>query len=564
MEMVDGHTRPLSTLKQLAAGGTSERVKSSRILKRRKRSEDESDDETLSNSEFSENDMNSDMEDDPLWKPGMDIDKQSSSLVVDCPSAVHRPLITTVKSHPTRAKAGRASGRSKGNNPAAVSISTTPTGYVLQVGAETGTHYQDVIPFNPNDPHHYQKGDFVIERKDLHKSNGFPIWKIEVGRLLQKFDPELQSDGSLIHKSASIYSSWSGNIRTTFKAIETQVVVGTGRRQEVVRILPKYLPQPVDDGLETDPLMDLFNVYIQCLLSQAIDPTFLSVLRQQKEEYYDGPLRQIDSLLETARLAILAQIQWKDMFQNAVDTLPYYSLSDISSCDVSQTCQATDSGEQAVKLVYLYGPLYSRDDLTNTSRQVHRADSKGIAIGPSAVDNFGMYHEMQHYRYLLYKKCIEEVVYARQSKTKSDADILAGCLQNRIFIQQLFRELKETLQKFIVISVIDMSEIADQGSPPDDVQQPSLESVGPSTVGMESSSETVMPSEEASIPRTGPSAEPVELSLEPQTEPLLEPSVTADACELFESVDCGIDQLLLPSCADQLRLEPSGQLQLSD
>ena len=48
-----------------------------------------------------------------------------------------------------------------------------------------------------------QKGDFVIERKDVWKMEGFPIWRIETGKLLQKFDPVLISDG-IVHKSASV------------------------------------------------------------------------------------------------------------------------------------------------------------------------------------------------------------------------------------------------------------------------------------------------------------------------------------------------------------------------
>jgi len=51
-----------------------------------------------------------------------------------------------------------------------------------------------------------QKGDFVVERKDGWKTEGFPIWRIETGKLLQKFDP-LAIEGGIIHKSASVVST---------------------------------------------------------------------------------------------------------------------------------------------------------------------------------------------------------------------------------------------------------------------------------------------------------------------------------------------------------------------
>ena len=48
----------------------------------------------------------------------------------------------------------------------------------------------------------------MIERKDVWKTEGFPIWRIETGKLLQKFDPVL-ADSGVIHKSASVVSELS-------------------------------------------------------------------------------------------------------------------------------------------------------------------------------------------------------------------------------------------------------------------------------------------------------------------------------------------------------------------
>ena len=42
----------------------------------------------------------------------------------------------------------------------------------------------------------------MIERKDIWKTEGFPVWRIETGKLLQKFDPVLTD--VLVHKSASV------------------------------------------------------------------------------------------------------------------------------------------------------------------------------------------------------------------------------------------------------------------------------------------------------------------------------------------------------------------------
>jgi len=49
----------------------------------------------------------------------------------------------------------------------------------------------------------FQRGDFVIERKDRYNYESFPVWKIEAGKLLQKYEPVV-NDTAVLHKSVSI------------------------------------------------------------------------------------------------------------------------------------------------------------------------------------------------------------------------------------------------------------------------------------------------------------------------------------------------------------------------
>jgi len=43
----------------------------------------------------------------------------------------------------------------------------------------------------------------VIERKDLKTVDTFPVWKIDSGRLLQKFEP-VERNGRKLHQSMSV------------------------------------------------------------------------------------------------------------------------------------------------------------------------------------------------------------------------------------------------------------------------------------------------------------------------------------------------------------------------
>ena len=49
----------------------------------------------------------------------------------------------------------------------------------------------------------FQKGDFVIDKKDLTNYERFAIWRIDAGRLLQKFEPIIKDGVLVAHKALS-------------------------------------------------------------------------------------------------------------------------------------------------------------------------------------------------------------------------------------------------------------------------------------------------------------------------------------------------------------------------
>jgi len=44
----------------------------------------------------------------------------------------------------------------------------------------------------------------VVERRRLHEDEPVVLWRLEGNRLLRKFVPEVESDGSVIHKPSSV------------------------------------------------------------------------------------------------------------------------------------------------------------------------------------------------------------------------------------------------------------------------------------------------------------------------------------------------------------------------
>lgn len=353
--------------------------------------------------------------------------------------------------------ANRNASRGGGANASASAASSLTTAELLANASQQliVTQPADANSFhlNPTEPHNYQKGDFVVERKDGWKTESFPIWRIETGKLLQKFDP-LIIEGGIIHKSASVYSSWSGDIRTSFRAVLVDMITSTaGRKQETVKVQEKFLTKPADDSLDEDPLMSTFIVFMHTMLSAAIDPNFLAtILQNEEDEYYMSSVRQIDTLLSAATQSILSQISWNETFKLTTDALPYYTMTSLSPTTEAQyQCQACEDGvTPAVRSVKFYGVLYDRDLMTAT-QEVEKASAQEFLIGKAASEILISYHALHHFKFLLFQKCQEETNYLRQARKLTETDSMSECLQNRIFLQHHFRELQTLLQQFIIV-----------------------------------------------------------------------------------------------------------------
>lgn len=349
---------------------------------------------------------------------------------------------------------GKTRGRGRG---AANYPSVAPRGQAAVTEAVKPQETTVQFPVNyvmQNEPHNCQKGDFVVDRKDLYKLPEFAIWRIEHGKLLQKFDAVHDVEGRLLHKSASVYSSWSGDIRTNFKAVMADVLSTSlavvGRKPEIiVKLQDKFMPKPIDEVLEQNQLMQLFNIYVHVLLNQSLEPQYISAIHQQNEMFYLEPLTQLDHLLVEAKNALLGDITFIPSFKKMVESYSCYSFS-IYRGEKGHSCQATGDGSPGYKTVKFYGQVYDRENL-NVLQEVLLVNSQDCVVGMAAYELLGVYHSMHHFKYLLFKKCQEEVIYLANSPHRQSDDIPEIMLQNRVWVQQMFSDFKGLLDRYIII-----------------------------------------------------------------------------------------------------------------
>ena len=104
------------------------------------------------------------------------------------------------------------------------------------------------------------------------------------------------------------YTSWSDFQRPHYIGILVDVVATEGRN-EIVRVREKYLPLSHDEklvllehimlvlqnfnlamsyffSLETHAEMESFNIFMQCILSESLEPGFLKIIQSQEGSWF--------------------------------------------------------------------------------------------------------------------------------------------------------------------------------------------------------------------------------------------------------------------------------------
>lgn len=380
-----------------------------------------------------------DSDKDPAWKPecGAISNRKRPSYDRDdeyfAPSRRNRNKRYSAKSESTNEEASWASP------PVAPVSQLSETRSIVTSPKSSPTGAQ----FMPSTEHLlYQKGSFVIEKKDLKNLPSlFSIWKIDSGRLLQKFEP-LMRDGKVMHQAISTYSSWSDDIKENYSAVKVNIIVAS-RSQEIVEVVGGIKADVDGSVMLYEPLLEPFNIFVQILLSQSLEPNFLDALHQDPDPYYMNPLAKIEAAIESGVNKLKDASKWTKEFLDVADKLSGFSFLKLMTD--STYCQATeDAAVPAVTSVLFSGTVY--DSLTLKS--LEKVEScKEIAVGEWTQQHLPAYHGLRHLKFTFYQKCEAKVQELKNGSEMEDHQLLDLCLQNLTWMKELFTTLECLLKE---------------------------------------------------------------------------------------------------------------------
>ncbi|XP_066965076.1 glutamine and serine-rich protein 1-like isoform X3 [Macrobrachium rosenbergii] len=306
----------------------------------------------------------------------------------------------------------------------------------------------------------FKSGDFVMAKKDMDMMEHPPIWRIDGKSLLQKFQA-FEKDGKTLYRNISTYSGWTSQAKALYVGVKVTFVfqsrydtvvemVGiknqedeqsdTDKPEEMV-YLPKNQPQNFEISEELRSHMPDFEIYLQTLISQALDNNFLKEIYEENDDYFVERVKVIDELAEQRKKKIIEIVQWNEKFRNSLDTWPCINVMITKNADTCQAC----SKLPATKLSQLYGQPYNQETLRSREPLPSEVDTKNYEVCERCSNLSQMYNKVSHQKYDYYSQCKSTVTNMRVTHpSKHTTTILRDLLANDHWIMGLFRSMCTT------------------------------------------------------------------------------------------------------------------------
>ncbi|XP_025830807.1 uncharacterized protein LOC108744837 isoform X2 [Agrilus planipennis] len=293
----------------------------------------------------------------------------------------------------------------------------------------------------------FKQGEFVVIKSERNQE--WPgIWRVDGKNLLQKYEPFVQN-GLTLYKNISTYTSWTPESKKQYVPVEVNVrsqnhleTIVQLARKDVHNLDPDFMAKCIQ---ESETYQDNFEVYIQTLISQALDSNFLTEIFQEQDDYFLSNVKTIDDITESKQKKLTLLLNWPKTVHGAVTTWPCFNvIRDINSSDKVKPCAACD-GSTVNARVLMYGQPYNSTTLEGCQPDPEAVNNKDFFMCRWCTSCVDLLNKISHQKYLMYIECAKRVADKRSSDPQKDTTcILNELLADESWLNTLFTKVRQT------------------------------------------------------------------------------------------------------------------------
>ncbi|GAB0099003.1 hypothetical protein DMENIID0001_148210 [Sergentomyia squamirostris] len=339
-------------------------------------------------------------------------------------------------------------------------------------------------------------GQFIVDMQDEIMHEWPKLWRIDGKNLLEKYEPILKA-GKIVYRNVSVFAGLLPDSHMKFRAVKVQPIpnleagikapkhamvewlrdqavspVKSTDHHGVIRETANNPPPPplpdlggeilsttVDQSEDQQPLARLmlekkayqehFEIFLQTLISQALDPNFFTEIIQENDEYFLISVRAIDSLVEGLRSRLQTVRPLPRTIHTAVTQWPSFTIQSLIGFPPHLACTACLEAVATSHVIFA-GQTYHAVTLT---AKVPDTDSESsFQLCNSCGETVKLHHRLIHQKYTLFMECTQKV-HERSSRnsTKTSTEILNELLAEESWLQQLFRNVRQLWAEIEII-----------------------------------------------------------------------------------------------------------------
>ncbi|XP_015123603.1 uncharacterized protein LOC107045755 isoform X2 [Diachasma alloeum] len=292
----------------------------------------------------------------------------------------------------------------------------------------------------------FKSGEFVVMKAELDEE--YPaLWRIDGKTLLQKYEPFV-SNGRTLYRNISTYSGWAPQNRHIYQQVPVKFwqhskmeTIVEFLRDEMLLDDSEYVDRRIK---EYEMYQDHFEVYIQTLISQALDSNFLTEIFQEQDDYFLSNVKTVDDMTEERKRLLLSTTKWGETVISAISTWPCLNiLKDLPSTEYrGKQCNGCQLSKVFAR-VLLYGQPYNATTLEGSPPDLKVPQEKDFLLCRVCQTKVGLFNKVAHQKYLMFLECARRVADKRLADQNKDTTIILNeLLADEVWLNQLFKEVR--------------------------------------------------------------------------------------------------------------------------